>query len=93
VWLAATPTEGCLPRKDLELTATTSGLPVVVQGDHAPGGRRRSRERVWRAMQVLKHGGRTLYGTPPTPRSCHASANAMQCGAPIVMGSGIRRGR
>jgi L-lactate oxidase len=78
--------------KDMEFTATTSGLPVVVKGITRPEDAVAAVKAGAAAVQVSNHGGRALDGTPAAITVLPRIADAMQGSAPIIMDSGIRRG-
>ena len=77
---------------DLEFTATTSGLPVVIKGITRPDDAVAARKAGAAAIQVSNHGGRALDGTPAAISVLPKIADALQGDAPIIMDSGIRRG-
>ena len=77
---------------DLEFTATTSGLPVVVKGMTRPEDAVAAVKAGAAAVQVSNHGGRALDGTPAAITVLPQIADALQGDAPIIMDSGIRRG-
>jgi lactate oxidase len=77
---------------DLEFTATTSGLPVVIKGVTRPEDAAAAVKAGAAAVQVSNHGGRALDGTPAALTVLPRVADAMQGSAPIIMDSGIRRG-
>ncbi len=78
--------------KDLEFTANTSGLPVVVKGITRPEDAVAAVKAGAGAVQVSNHGGRALDGTPAAITVVPRVADAMQGSAPIIMDGGIRRG-
>ena len=77
---------------DLEFTATTSGLPVVVKGMTRPEDAVAAVKAGAAAVQVSNHGGRALDGTPAAITVLPRVVDAVQGRAPIIMDSGIRRG-
>jgi len=77
---------------DLEFTATTSGLPVVIKGITRPDDAVAARKAGAAAIQVSNHGGRALDGTPAAISVLPKIADALQGDTPIIMDSGIRRG-
>jgi L-lactate oxidase len=77
---------------DLEFTATTSGLPVVIKGITRPDDAVAARTAGAAAIQVSNHGGRALDGTPAAISVLPKIADALQGDTPIIMDSGIRRG-
>ena len=77
---------------DLEFTATTSGLPVVIKGITRPEDAIAAKKGGAAAIQVSNHGGRALDGTPAAISVLPKIADALQGDAPIIMDSGIRRG-
>jgi L-lactate oxidase len=77
---------------DLEFTATTSGLPVIVKGIIRPEDATAAVRVGAAAVQVSNHGGRALDGTPAAISVLPRIADALQGDRPIIMDSGIRRG-
>jgi lactate oxidase len=77
---------------DLEFTATTSGLPVIVKGIIRPEDATAAVRAGAAAVQVSNHGGRALDGTPAAISVLPRIADALQGDRPIIMDSGIRRG-
>lgn len=77
---------------DIEFTARTSGLPVVVKGITRPEDAVAAVKAGAGAVQVSNHGGRALDGTPAAISVLSRVADAMQGSAPIIMDGGIRRG-
>jgi lactate oxidase len=77
---------------DLEFTAATSGLPVIIKGITRPGDAVAAVKAGAAAVQVSNHGGRALDGTPASITVLPRIADAVQGDTPIIMDSGIRRG-
>jgi lactate oxidase len=77
---------------DLEFTATTSGLPVIVKGITRPEDAMAAVRAGAAAVQVSNHGGRALDSTPVAISVLPQIADAVQGDSPIIMDSGIRRG-
>jgi lactate oxidase len=77
---------------DLEFTATTSGLPMVVKGITRPEDAVAAVKAGATGVQVSNHGGRALDGTPASITVLPKIADALQGDAPIILDSGIRRG-
>jgi L-lactate oxidase len=78
--------------KDLEFTATTSSLPVVVKGITRPEDAMLAVKAGAAAVQVSNHGGRVLDGMPAAISVLPRIADALQGSVPVIMDSGIRRG-
>lgn len=77
---------------DLEFTAKTSGLPVIIKGITRPEDASEAKRAGAAAIQVSNHGGRALDGTPAAITVLPRIADALQGDAPIIMDSGVRRG-
>jgi L-lactate oxidase len=77
---------------DLEFTATTSRLPVIVKGIIRPEDATAAVRAGAAAVQVSNHGGRALDGTPAAISVLPRIADAIQGDRPIIMDSGIRPG-
>jgi lactate oxidase len=78
--------------KDLEFTATTSGLPVVVKGISRTEDAVAAVKAGAAAVQVSNHGGRVLDGMPAAITVLPRIVDALQSSSPVLMDSGIRRG-
>jgi lactate oxidase len=79
--------------KDLEVAASTSGLPMVVKGITRAEDAVAALKAGAALVQVSNHGEGALDGTPASFTVLPRIADAMQGSAPIIMDSDIRRGR